>query len=611
MSLEELEKKLYGIKPMEEEPKQAMKQPVEQPSVKTNWEDLGTTQLPQSATEVAVGKVGIFAKIGFWIMLALVFVGGGAAYYFVSQYYKTKDLAFEVTGVDRVMIARPFDITVHIENRSQTVLRTGKIAIQLPDGAIGIGNESDKQTIEEEVGDLAAGDTLDKTYKIVIVKDEQSTKKFPVDFSYLPQNINTRFERIRTIEVSVDQPAISLNFTSPQKIFNRETFSMDMQYRNVSDASFNNVKIKLIAPAAYAFKGSNATTSAGAIWDIGTLAPQTEQTITASGTLEGPEQSFFDMKAQVVASFNGQEYVINEKTANLGIASSPLSLSIVANGSAQYVSKPGDVVGYVLHYKNNTDVALNDVMVTAQLKGEMFDVSTFKSDGFFDSVKNTATWSAASAPALKVLSPGAEGDVSFSIGTKTAYPIKRMFDKNFTLKVGGEINSPTVPYSVASDRTVGYAKVETKIQGNSTIEAALTQIKGAASPKVGKSSTYRITLMVKNYANDISNAQVVGGLQPGVKWLGGVKNTTGTSTMAYNDRTGEIDWNIGTMVATKGVISAPAEVSFLVEVVPSVTQMGQPITLSGDMKLSAMDNFTGLPITAIAPSLKTDQSVIR
>lgn len=600
MSLEELEKKLYGLDRKEEESTETVvdkegkieaKKEKEEPEMQTVWKQ-------ESAQAAApVKKMGTAMKVFIAASIAILLAVGGVAYYYISEYYKTKDLAFVVQSTESALIGRPFEIAVQVENRSQATLREGKIFIKLPEGVIGIGNEAGRQTVEETIGNVGAGEVVERTYTVVAVKDEQSTKKIAVNFSYLPQNINTRFEREKTLEVSVGQPAISLDFTTPQNVFSTENFDIGMRYRNISDMDFKNVTIRLIAPAKVALKGFSVQPEKGnATWKVEVLAPQAEQSITGKAAFEGAGQEFFELKSQVVIVLNGEEFVINEKTANLGIVASPLSLEIVANNDPRYIARPGETISYVLKYRNNTEVGLNDAIVKVRLKGDMLDLGTVRSNGSFDSVTNTLSWNASGAPGLKLIEAGTEGTVEFTVQTKASYPIKRMFDKNFIVKADAEINSPTVPYNVASDKTVGSASVETKIAGDIVIDAEIARLPGTPLPQVNKPSKYTITWSIMNYATDMRAVKVTSSLQPGVKWTGVVKSNSG-AVPTYNNRTGEIVWEIEKIIATKGVLGAPTEATFQVEITPNITQIGGTIEVTKDTNLSAVDDFTGASVS--------------
>jgi len=624
MSLEEKEKELYnmGSKKSDEVVNLSTPQKLIEEDISSKEEELQggwntgkslvSNDFEESSADRVVNKIGFFSKITFWILIVVVLAGSGFLYYFINEYSKSKDLSFDVKAPNRVMIAKPFEISINLENKSVNTLKHAKILISLPDGVISLDNRnSDMQTYEDSIGDLKPNAVLNKKYKFVILKDEQSIKKFDIKFSYVPQNLNTRFEKNESIEISADQPAVTLNLTTPQKVFNGENFDMSVSYQNISDFDFDNARLKIIYPGGFKFKEASATSSiSNNIWNFERISKvDGEKNITIKGALQGVDQSFFEVKSQFFVKFNNKEYLINEKSSRLSIASSPLSLSILANNSLNYVAGINDTINYQISYRNNTDVGLNDVVIKIKLSGEMFDFSTLQSNGNFDSVTNTMTWNAGNVSGLRLLAQNDQGTVDFTIRTKKDFPIKRISDKNFILKLNGEIDSPTVPYNVSSDRTVGLANFETKIKGYAEINALLEVVKGPTPPKENKATAYNVRLFIKNYSTDLKDIKINTVLESGVKWINIVKSTGDTMPL-YNDRTGEIEWQIPSIPATKGVIGKPTEASFQVEGTPNITQLGQQFPVLGSILFTATDAFTGLILNSQTNILKTDLRVV-
>ncbi len=616
MSLEDLEKKLYGLgknqnetnKPVSKNQGEAKKE-----EIRSEWEIQKAAS--ESGEQVRQAsrfseKFGIFTKTIFWLSVVLIVAGAGFAYYFVSQYYKSRDLNFEVEASSKAIIAQPFEIAVNLENKSQSVLRDPKIMIKLPEGVISLDKNPDMQIIEEGLSDINPGSLVKRKFKIVIVEGEQSIKKFDVGFSYMPPKLNTRFEQNKTIEISTGQPAIAVNLITPQKVFNREAFEIGVNYQNISDFNFQKSRLQLVIPSNFIFKEASVKPTLGTnVWNLGQIPPKSQSNIIIKGALEGPDQSFFEIKSQFFVSFNQKEYLISEKTASLSIASSPLSLSVVVNNDSNYIAKPGNDLAYQIKYRNNTEIGLNDVIVKAKLSGEMFDLASLQTPGFFDSKTNTILWNVANNPQFQLLPPGVEGALNFTIKTKDYYPIKRLFDKNFVLKIQAEINSPTVPYNVSSDKTVGFSNLETKVAGNVDILVSGDYVKGSYSPKVNQPTTYNIRWIIKNYSTNVKDVRMNGFLQSGVKWLNIVKSNI-DAIPVYNERTGEVAWSIDKISATKGIISKPVEATFQVEATPNITQAGQAFIILGETLISAVDEFTGLQINNRVELLKTETNVV-
>lgn len=614
MSLKDVEKKLYGFSKGEEkkEEKKTAESPFveeEKKELENDWEDLDKSVNFDSGQNKISKKIGVFTKTTFWIAVALFLVLAGFVYYFISQFNKTKDFRFEIKGPSKVMIARPFEISIELENKSKSTLKQPEILITLPEGVISLDSNNDKQIIKESLGSMESSALIQKRYNLAIVKDEGSIKKIDVSFSYFPPDIKTRFEKKKAIEIEAGQPAISVSMSTPQKIFNSEDLEIGLDYKNLSDYDFKNVKLKMVYPNNFIFKNTTASTTSGNnVWVFDDLPASSQGNFTIKGLLQGPDQSFSEIKSQLFVTFNNKEYLLGEKTANLVIASSPLSLFINLKDNPNYVASPGEDLTYRLFYKNNTDVGLTDAVVKAKVSGVMYDFATTRTNGNFDSVNTVVTWNASNVSILKFLEPGKEGYVEFNIKIKENYPIKRMFDNNFVLKVQAEITSPTVPYNVSSDKSIGLASLETKIKGNIEITSSYEYPKGPYPPKVDQPTTYEIKLAIKNYSTNVRNVEVKSYLQSGAKWLNIVRSDAG-SIPSYNERTGEITWTIDRILATKGVINKPLEAVFDIEITPNIIQKGQLLPILGDTEISAEDEFTGVRLTNKIKNLTTDQIV--
>ncbi len=615
MSLEDLEKNLYGLgskKESEKETPKISKQEEEKSSAPEEkqtipkWSE-ASDKISQMTNSSIFLKVSQFSKVIFWLIVATLIIAGSFAGYYLSQYLKTKDFIFETKAPSKVLAGQPFEVKINIENKSKSAMRDSLIDIQIPEGVAGLGKYSDRQVIEENIGILESGDSYQKSFSLAILDTNDPAKKIDVYFSYLPPNLNTKFEKKQTIEIFADQPAVGINLSAPQKVFSGEQFEITASYKNFSDYNFSKVRLEMAYPAAFKFKeASPAPASGNNIWT--TLMPGgMENNVSIKGSIVGPDSMFFDVRAKIFIELDGKEYPLGEKTANLGIASSPLSLSIIPNNDPNFVAFPGDTINYSVIYGNNTEDSLADAVIKVKVSGAMFDFASYRGNGFFDSNSNTVIWNASQEPGLKNLSQGAKGTVSFSFKTKTIYPIKKLSDKNFSLKAEGEISSPTVPYYISSDKTVGVNSSETKIGGRTEISAyAEYNKKGPYPPQVNKPTRYLVHWIIKNYATDKKDAKIKAVLQSGASWTGTVAANIDTDGLpTYNERTQEVSWNIGRIIANKGVTGKPIETTFEVEIAPSISQANALLPILSAVQLTATDEFTGLPVNSGTDSLQT------
>lgn len=540
----------------------------------------------------------------------------GAIVFLWLQSRNARGVSVALAGPDQVLLGVPFKMQANIINDSKNILKDVKLSINLPAGVVFVGAEQKKIIEFKDLGNLGEGSLVKEEFELMVLSGENSIKNLEAAVSFLPSALSSRFEKTARFDLVVRGPALVLDIAAPTKVLSGEEFQMDVSYRNVSAIEFRDLALALQYPPSFVFKSASLKPDIGNnTWSLGDLRPGSETKFSIKGNLVGPDNAVFDFKAETEGVFSGQKYVIAQKSAALAISPSPLSLVIDVNGAADYIAYPNDLLDYVLHYTNNTDVGLRDVIIRAKLVGAMFDLPTLFTNGVLRAADNTIVWSAANVPGLAVLAPGASGSVSFRVKVKADYPIRRLSDKNFILRVEGQIESPTVPPFVAAAKTLGINNLETKVGGQVKVDAKAL-FRDAASGivnsgplplKVGQATNFTIHWLITNFSTDVRDVEMRAFLGGNVRATGVVKSNIAAAPV-YNERTQEMVWKIDKIPATKGVLDRPLEAIFQVEVVPSVDQAGNFLTLTQPTSLKAIDDFTGLEISAGDIELTTQLS---
>ncbi len=532
------------------------------------------------------------------VLVALSLVGVGA--FLLLQSGNIKGLSLNLVAPQEVKVGVPFDLRVEIGNDSNNILKEAELTIELPAGIAFVGSPEEKNFDTKQLGTLGAGSVADETFTLIAVKGENSVAEVKATVSYLPANLGSRFEKHGNASVAITSSAINLDFTLPEKVFAGEDFNIELPYKNVGGTDLNNLELTLTYPPAYAFRDSSLKATTGNnVWDLGDLRSGSDGKLIVKGALIGAEGSFFEIKAELSARYNNRSYVIAEKSASIAIATSPLSLTVKLGGSAVSVH-PGDDLSYQLQYVNNTDVALRDVVVTAKLAGEMFDFVTLATSASFRQNDRTLVWNGGNASTLSLIPPGGSGTVDFRIKAKAVYPLKKLSDKNFILKVDASIESPTLPPNVSSSRTIGVGRLETKVGGAIQVDArgffrdagSAILNKGPWPPKVEQATQFTIHWVLTNYATDAKNVVLKAFLGNNVRATGIIRSNISAAPV-YNDRTSEMRWEIPLVPAGRGVVNAPLEAIFQVELTPASNQVGSAPTLLQETSIEAVDDFTG------------------
>ncbi len=548
--------------------------------------------------------IGVFA---FFLLLSGVLV------FLWYQSHTAQGLTLGLIVPERVLIGVPFDLKVTLSNDSSNVLNDARLKLFLPDGVIFAGESEDKRLRAKPLGNLGAGSSSEETISLLALDGENTLQAVRATVDYLPTSLGGRFERTEKAAFTIFGQSVAVDMTPPKKIFSGEDFEFEVVYKNISTEDIPTLALTLDYPNAFKLVSSSIAPEPGSsTWKIFDLKPGVEGRFKLKGRLIGPENAFYDLVIRAERDFSGRVYLVRSTQAAIAIAPSPLAFSIDLNSDPNYIVQPGDDLNYVLRYRNGTDVALKDVIIRARLLGEMFDLTQLISDASLRASDNTLIWTAGVAPELALLQPGASGSVTFRLRALQQYPIKRFSDRNFTLRISAEIESPTVPRFVGSSKTTTLVKLESKVAGRVAISAqaffrdAASGIlnKGSLPLAVGNATQFTLHWKVTNFSTDVRDLTLRASLGGNVRATGVIKSN-GATTPTYNERTQELAWNIPKIGATKGVLDEPLEAIIQVEAIPGLNQVGQYLKLLQLTSGSATDDFTGQKIEFQAPEVTT------
>jgi hypothetical protein len=554
-------------------------------------------------------RKGLKAAIG---ILVLLIAAGASYFYFFGSRANAPRVGLEFGALEQIFAGAPFPLSVSASNLSEEILQGAKLSVFLPDGVFFVGESPQQRFAEKLIGDIGPGSITQAEFNIIATSDAQSVKRTEARLTYSSaKNPKYQFERREGLDVSVGQAAVALTFETPPTVFSGEAFEMVVKYRNNSLQSFKNLRLKLNYPPAFQFERASVPAKTGNNeWDLGNVSPAGGGDFSVFGKIVGPEKSFFNFEGVATADFSGQTYPLSKQTASISIYPSPLVIQVAAGSD---VARPGQRLRYTITFRNNASIPFKDVVVRAKFLGKMFDFTTADAvDGVFDSVNNVFSWGVAQLPELLAFEPGEERTVRIDIEAKKEFPIRTTADKNYTLDVEAQIESPTVPQGTAAQKTISTTRVQTKVAGVLEAQAkalwkdAPSKIlnTGPYPPKVNTPTRYTVHWIAKSFAADFKNVHFSAFLQSGARFTGAVKSNVDT-VPSFNTGTGEVTWDIKNLPANKGVINTPAEAIFQVELTPAVTQVGQYVTFLGETKVRGEDSHTGQTVEVMDEWLTT------
>jgi len=121
---------------------------------------------------------------------------------------------------------------------------------------------------------------------------------------------------------------------------------------------------------------------------------------------------------------------------------------------------------------------------------------------------------------------------------------------------------------------------------------------------VNQKTNYTIVWSVTNSVSDVSKGEVRAKLAPfGVAWAN--QFLPASEDVTYNPLTREIVWKVGDIKKGTGFTSDPRELSFVIELTPTLAQVDSTPPLIDESVLTGEDSYTDVVLKSSKPQLNT------
>lgn len=545
-----------------------------------------------------------------FFILCVIAALAGAGWYFVISKTAVDGAQIIFKGPDRIFYGVPFELSVGVGNNSGGLWNKVELSLSLPQGfALRDGAGASSFAIKQ-LGALGDGSLTEATFALIAVRNEDTARAtrdaldiIEINLAYVPAGGATVFEKKEQWQGPAPEAGVTLELMAPAAIASGEEFKITVTYANITNTDMDMMAVRMNYPDTFVFARSTTDPDVNTtLWNIGTIRAGHKDSMVIFGRLKTAGENVFTVT--LTRTVNGSRQAVHEAQTTVVSEQSPLTVVIDANDSPDVVARLGETIAYTISYvfEKPVEGARGGVTVRATLAGQLFDTGTVVIDNGGVMRRDPKT----GAPQIiwQIAHPGVEGgSVEFTIAAKNDYNIKRFGDRDFTLMMRAEAQAGTL---------VGSAEHEVKIAGKIMVEArgffrdAVAGIvnKGTLPPKVGVPTHYTIHWKLKNYATDVKKVVVRATLAAGVRFTGVAKSTVDTKP-SYDAKGREMVWSMDRISATTGLIGTAPEVIFQIEGTPMGDIAGKPMPLVGPTTVSALDDFTGLTISASAPEITT------
>jgi hypothetical protein len=558
-------------------------------------------------------QITLFGSIGFFIIAAMI-----ASYFifFEVRSFSPEDIALDVQGPTSVAAGEVTTLGVSVVNGNPVPLEMTDIKVTYPDGTRGA--ESINQRLQRDTASLGAVRSNEQkrtTFRSRFFGQEGDSVTVNVLLEYRVADSNAIFSKRASFDVKLASAPLTLSVDSLRETTSGQELVFDVSVRSNSNEAIENVLLTSEYPFGFSFNSADpAPQYSETVWNLGTIEPEEEKTVTVRGTLaaqEREERVFTFTTGMQSAENTNQIATPIGSTQNTVLVKQPfIDLQMAINGSTEQNPAVigGETARVDLSWKNNLDTKVTNMQIEVGVEGSgLTEESVSPAGGFYDSQDNTIRWRWQDRQGLESIASGERGEVGFSLVPKNPArnPSLRKGTISFTASVEGQRTSERdVPEMVEAsiERT---ARISTQLDLSSRIVHFVGPFdnSGPMPPAPEEQTTYTVVWTVTNTSNPVENAVVTASLPPYAQWLG--KIDPQNANISYDDVGGRIRWDIGEVPPGTGGQSGPRQVAFQVGLTPSVSQSGESLRLVENIVLEGQDTFTGATLRDTSNALST------
>ncbi|MBI2439340.1 MAG: hypothetical protein HYV45_01915 [Candidatus Moranbacteria bacterium] len=554
----------------------------------------------------------IFAVVGLVTVILLL---GGVFLKIRSMLFQEERIEVALSGPQSVASAEETTFTITYANKNWGDLRDVTIVFSYPDSfrlQQKDGLSPNGASVEIPLGTLEAGSDGKTIVSGKFYGSKGDLVYLNAVLRYTPKSIAGVFEKKVQLGVNVASSPLALEITAPLEVATGQDIEYVIDYANMSDTAFSNLRLKMEYPEGFRFVSAEPRSSEGeTLWYIGNLSPYGKGKVVVRGIMTGSRAEHKRIQGRL-GYFQGDGNFLSytEHERQTKIVTSPLFIAQTINGLTGSTVNVGEDLSYSIKYRNDGNIGLRDVIVTVEIDSEMLEMEKLLlQKGSYDAARKMIVWKAADIPALSRLDPGEEGEISFKVPVKTKLPSEK---RNLTLRSIAKIDSPDVPTPLGANKVIGSNALYVKLHSPVSLEAhalysdTTFQNSGPVPPKVGQETTYTVRVKITNPLNDVKQARVSFVLPGGIRYGG--KFSPNTDTVIFNERTNELLWEIGALAANG---NASRELFFQIHVTPGPQQAKSSLLLLQSATFTGRDLFTDqearAEVKAVDNSLKHDK----
>lgn len=550
------------------------------------------------------------------IVLVLAFVILFVFIFFQRADLSDSDIKVSIVGPDSFRAETAVEFEVKVKNDSSFDLEDVVFFVKIPEFIVFSDSRNGAKRVSEksiEVGSVGSGEEIIKKIELLSLEAGVSGV-VNARAEYAPSNLQGRFERRASRDITVSSLPLTVIFDVPEKAVDGQKIEGAAHFVRNEKIESLPIFAKLVAPPGFDFIEREPIPYKENLWKFDEIESGKSYEIKFNGIVRGggDETKEFELLFGHIrddGSFAAQYRAV----ASVGISSSPMDFEIKAEGEEgedERVASGGEEITFSIKYGNKSGVDIEDLKITARFEGDIFDLDAINAgSGFFNRNTRTIIWDENFLDSLSRLRKNDTGEVTFKLTLKDSFIPKNYKDKNIQGVVNASIESLNAPLALrglsvrAEDAAVIKISTSLGLFTRGYYYEGPFSNSGPMPPKVGEKTTYTILWQITNTTNDIRETVVEAPLPGNIDFEGVVYPAS--SGFRYNESSHSVRWDLGVLSSGVGSIFSVETIAFKVSVTPDESMRGNAFTLIEQSKISGTDTFTGEFMEDFAPPVSS------
>ncbi len=546
--------------------------------------------------------------------LALTLIAAGVFFKAGGWLFTPENVQVTVTGPKRAESNTAVEYVIRYENNNWVDLDDAELIITYPEFfrfEPGNGFQVSGTRAVLPIGTVKKSSLNSITIKGSFQSLQDQVALFTTTLRAAPNGVSSRIDTEYQYSIAVESSAILVDLSVPPQAGDGQFADYVATYRNESTETIENLALVIEYPDGFTYREATPTPTRNEnVWSIRSLAPGESGTVTARGILVGAQGDVKRVFAKVgLPQGDGTLLSYAEIERQTRIVASPLAIfQKIGDGSEKKSVEPGEGLSYRILFRNDGDVGLRDLIVTVDLDPKYFDVTKIRlgNGGTYNIAKQQVIFRAADRESLALVEPGRGGEISFSVSVRADLPAYGK--NNIEIESVARIDSPDVPTPIGANKIVASNRIAFKVKTSPVLQLLGYHFDGYGNtgpmpPAVGQETTYTLSLHAASTMNAIEDARVVLSVPGQVRYV--KTHSSSQGSVVYNDRTGEIFWNIGTLAPGTGkMVGLSIQIGFT----PDPSQARDEARLVNSAILSGKDIWSGELVQRDLPAKLTNLS---